>query len=198
MLWNSIQRWTCGNSDSIPADNCYQFWPHLYLWGWKTSLCSEDVAVKFSLGRVHATILEGFHWRLLDYAKKPQCPFFRIFVLLLRPLTVNPFSLRPTPGFIQSWFCASSLEVLQLAYLNCYHIGDGKFHLGFGFNKCLVCWFLQPQHVFQWAIKFHIISGVQKTGNVPKSSIRLRMKIDQQLDCFLKVAHLFISSQVWD
>lgn len=54
---------------------------------------------------------------------------FRIFfvsvcVLLLWPLTVNPFFLQPTAGFIQSWFSASSLEVLQLAYLNWWKIPE--------------------------------------------------------------------------
>lgn len=60
---------------------------------------------------------------------------FRIFVLFLRPLTVNPFSLQPTAGFIQSWFSASSLDVgLQLAHWNCYHSTDGQFHWTFTVN----------------------------------------------------------------
>lgn len=70
----------------------------------------------------------AFHWRLSDYAET-TVSLFRIFfvsvcVLRLWPLTVNPFFLQPTAGFIQSWFSASSLEVLQLAYLNWWKIPE--------------------------------------------------------------------------
>lgn len=102
-----------------------QLWLPRYLQGWKRASGLRDYAVEFSKEQVHA----AFHWRLSDYEKNHNVPF-RIFfflwvcVLLLWPLTVNPFFLQPTAGFIQSWFSASSLEVLQLAYLNWWKIPE--------------------------------------------------------------------------
>ena len=139
MLWHVVEI-------LLPADDCYQFWLRLFLRGWRTPECSRDFAVSFSLGQVHEAILESLSLTSVGLCSETTASSFRIFLfLLLRPLTVNPFSPQPTPVFFYT------VTVFCL-FVRTLDFAVGRFKLlpqhwwkipmkFFAVNKRLICWF---------------------------------------------------------
>lgn len=94
-----------------PADNCYQFLASLIPPRVKNAFMLKGLCRFIFLGPGPRSYFGSLSLTSVGLCRETTTSSFRIFVLLLRPLTVNPFSLQPTPGFIQSWFSASSLDV---------------------------------------------------------------------------------------
>lgn len=166
-LWNH-RHWLNINVKVAFLHSC-RVVKHLYVQG----------TLQFNFPRAKSTQLfwKNLHWRLSDYAGKPQCLSFfshSIFVLLLKLRTVNPFSFQPTWLRTVMDFCFFIRHlVLQLAHSNCYHTADGKFHLGFLLltNGWFVDVFSPPatKYLFVWALDaLHTVLIVQKKTNVSK------------------------------